>query len=112
MTADDNTIQLVGDIPIENLAAIRDEIGKRLGAGPLSIETADLTHAPLPLVQLIYAAHRTAAAQGGRLTVACPPDTPFSDALEGFGFLNAAAGAARVEGDVWVGLETHEELAP
>ena len=102
----EQAIGLSGDIPLDRLCSIRHDLVTRLAAGPLTVDAAGLTSASLPLVQLLYAAHRTAASNGVAFSVTCSDGGALAGALADFGFLAAARGAPRVDDGVWVGLNT------
>lgn len=105
MPTESQTLVLDWAPTLDRLETIRGAIAERLGDEALSIETSELTEAPLSLVQLLYAAHLSAEARRAALSIACPAEGALLSALSAFGFLNAERGAPRIEGGHWTGLD-------
>lgn len=101
-----DTLRLAGDIPLDRLAAVRSDIADRLARGRLSIDTANLEAASLPLVQILHAAHLTARSRGTSLSVSCPEGGTLAKALASFGFLLAARNAPHIVDGAWIGLQS------
>ena len=78
------------------------DLARALAASaPVVIETATATEVTLPMVQLLLAAHRQAAAQGTTVDVELVEGSALAVCLDAHGLGPAAL---RIEGDRWTGL--------
>jgi hypothetical protein len=93
-------LALAGDRNLENAAATRLELARRLQPGVrLELDLADVAEADLSLLQLVLAARRTAAATGGALALRPAPAPAVRALAEAAGLLADPAERIFWEGD-------------
>ncbi|WP_108659721.1 STAS domain-containing protein [Acuticoccus kandeliae] len=94
----------------ETIGELHQALLEQLTTGrKVVVDVAELATAPLALVQLLHAAHRTAEARDATLAVTGVRMGALGPALDAFGLTAAHAGAPRIEDDSWTGVGSRKE---
>jgi ABC-type transporter Mla MlaB component len=99
---------LAGSVGVRDVARLAPELQQALsGAGPLAIDCTDLAEIDLSIVQLLVAAHKTAAATGKPLRLIAPTGGPLAALLRQAGFLTPDNRPLTPEGQFWINAEAN-----
>jgi anti-anti-sigma regulatory factor len=100
------TFPLAGSVGVRDVARLAPELQHALsGPSPLAIDCTDLTDIDLSIVQLLVAAHKTAAATGKPLRLIAPAGGPLTALLRQAGFLTPDNRPLTPEGQFWIDAE-------
>jgi len=101
------TVHLAGSLSLRDAARLAPELQQALaGPGPLVIDCTNLIDVDLSVVQLLVAAHKTAAAAGTPLRLLAPASGPLPALLRQAGFVSPDGRPLTPEGQFWINQET------
>ncbi len=97
---------LAGSLGLRDAARLSAELAEALAQpGPLTIDCSGLGDVDLAIVQLLVAAHKTAAATGKPLTLVSPPGGPLAALLVQAGFVSPDGRPLTPQGQFWSNAE-------
>jgi ABC-type transporter Mla MlaB component len=100
------TFALAGSPGVRDAARLAGELQQALsGPGPLAIDCTNLAEIDLSIVQLLVAAHKTAAASGKPLRLIASAGGPLPALLRQTGFVSPDGIALTPEGSLWINAE-------
>jgi anti-anti-sigma regulatory factor len=100
-------VSLVGDLGLRDAPQVRERLLAAVSAGgAVVVDARDLTGADLTILQLLAAAHKSAAALGRPIRLLAGPEGALRAALVRAGFVGADGTARAAEGAFWLGEAT------
>jgi anti-anti-sigma regulatory factor len=103
-TAKAHTVELQGSLSVRDAAGLAATLTAALEAHPaVAVSTAAVTDADVSILQVLVAAHKSAARTGRGLTLKAPADGALRRTLVAAGFVSAAGEPLAPEGRFWTG---------
>jgi anti-anti-sigma regulatory factor len=100
------TFPLNGSLGLRDAARLSAELAEALARpGPLTIDCTALAGVDLAIVQLLVAAHKTAAAAGKPLALVSPPGGPLAALLRQAGFIAPDGRPLTPQAEFWSNAE-------